>query len=191
MLRKSLWLFCVSLCIVFLIEYFNSKPPNELKRLQEPVSVKSPHYVHSSELTEDSKWLSKRIVGVNINGISRAYVVESMVYTPGSNPLGAAVHVVNDSVDEKVYAVTYCDLMDCIRVFEFSSKDKNDIRSGIDVIGFENNSMMLAVNGDIFPQNQGHESLVERKFGDTTLGDWLEKFPNTEIYFGPLLNLSK
>ncbi len=181
MLKKSLCALFIALGIVFFIEYVTSKPRDNFQRLQEPVSITEPSFILATELANDSDLLSKRIIGVEVEGIAKAYFVDLMVYTPGNDPLGAAVHVVNDSFGEEQITVTYCDLLDCVRVYQPAGGNPP---KKIDVIGFNENSMVLSVGGNDFPQKAGHSSLTELEYFDTTLGEWLKEHPNSEIYTG-------
>lgn len=117
---------------------------------------------------------STEIVGVEVAGEFCAFVLDSM-----SNP---RYHIVNTMLNMKPISVTYCDLVDCVRVL--TDDDSTTIplhMGGLDV----NNQMVLLLDGERFGQSSEGLPLKDHDFVRTTLGDWMNRHPSTKIYVCP------
>jgi hypothetical protein len=117
---------------------------------------------------------SAEVIGVSVNGHSRAYCVAEMV-TPFT-------HVINDVIDGVPVTVTYCDRTGCARVF--TNTDEPDRPLEVGVGGFADGQMLLHVDHKKFGQKSRDIPLQELEFEKTTWGKWKSAYPDTDICTG-------
>jgi hypothetical protein len=116
------------------------------------------------------------VIGVEINGRACALVLKSM-----SN---IDEHVVNLVIGETAVTVTYCDLVDCVRVIKRSDSGKAGpiaLRvAGVDV----NKQLVLSYRGELYGQQSPGLPFEDHTFTRTTWGQWKERHPGTLLYEG-------
>lgn len=114
------------------------------------------------------------VFGIVINGQAYAFARNALVIP--------AEHVVNLLIDQKPVSVTYCDLVDCVRVLtRAGSHEAIDLHiGGLDVA----NQMVLLLNGIRYGQSSKGIPLQDLPFERTTLGEWKLLHPTTMIYEG-------
>jgi hypothetical protein len=118
------------------------------------------------------------IIGVLVDGKARAYQVASLV--------GPRNHVVNDVLAARPVTVTYCDRLNCARVF-------SDDRAGpLDVgVGGYDRGLLLLINGRRYRQNSGEAIESSDRFPyhplafvRTTWKAWRVAHPDTDVVGG-------
>ena len=117
---------------------------------------------------------STQIVGVEVDGEFCAFVLNSML-----NPRH---HIVNMMLNERPLSVTYCDLVDCVRVL--TNDDKKPISlhvGGLDV----DNQMVFLLGDKRYGQSSNGLPLLDHPFDRMTLGEWKDLHPTTKLYVGP------
>jgi Protein of unknown function (DUF3179) len=123
---------------------------------------------------------SDQVIGVLINGQPRAY--------PLSHVSSMSTHVVNDCVlgpngERLPFTITYCDMRDCIRVFEpTSTPSENSL--GISTLGLLDRELALKWNGKNFKQTETVDGLRDVPFQRKTWAEWKTEFPDTMVYTG-------
>lgn len=124
------------------------------------------------------------VIGIEINGESRAYTVEAFMAPNVDTPDDLSVHVVNDVVGEAAIAVTHCDVTHSTRVLARPITDSN-LGAPLDVcIGGFRRGMLLNVNDSEYSQHAEDLPLDDIPYLTTTWGDWLEQHPDTLVYTG-------
>lgn len=108
------------------------------------------------------------VIGILLKEGPRAYPLKALA--------GMQSHVVYGQNDQESYAVTYCDRTDCSRVFR--QEGKFQISTG----GLLNGELSLVVNGKMYQQNDPSIPLNEHPHTVTTLGEWMEKQPESLVY---------
>lgn len=176
MLKKFLIALPIALLAVFVFEYVSQKPTNGFQRLQQPAAIDNPVIIKSPKPSAIGE--NARVIGIVVEGTARAYLVDSFVYNPGLSATGAGVHVVNDVINNRPISITYCDMLDCTRVFSDSGTNRLEIK----VVGFKDNSMMLGVDGKYYPQTSKKIRFGDFPYEDTTWKKWLQSHPNSQLY---------
>ena len=115
------------------------------------------------------------VVGVSINGRSRAYAIWALASDPTQ-------HVVNDVIEGAPVTITYCDLNDCARVF--TKADGSGAALDVKVGGLQKGKMVLIVGGRKFLQEAEDVPLDEVPFEHTTWKDWKAHHADSEVYIG-------
>lgn len=123
----------------------------------------------------------EEVIGVVVDGHARAYRLTAFA--------SMFKHVVNDMINDTPVSVTYCDLMNCVRVFtDEDSDDPLELRTG----GY-NKGMLLQVEGyGFYAQDNGtpaHEGMKAfpydaMKFERMTWREWRARHPKTDVYEG-------
>lgn len=91
-------------------------------------------------------------------------------------------HIVNLVLNQNPVSVTYCDLVDCVRVLTDETKVAIPLRVG----GFDIDNQMVFLFGDHrYGQSSDGVPLRDHAFDRTTLGKWTELHPSTVVYLGP------
>lgn len=117
---------------------------------------------------------STEVVGVEVAGECCAFVLNSM-----TNP---RYHIVNMMINMKPISVTYCNLVDCVRVLTHDEPEIIPLHvGGLDV----GNQMVLLYGGDRFGQTSESIPLQDHDFVRTTLGEWILQHPSTTVYVAP------
>jgi hypothetical protein len=114
------------------------------------------------------------IVGVEVDGHPCAFVLDKM-----KDP---ARHIVNLVLNRHAVSVTYCDLVDCVRVLSDESKTPLPLHvGGLDV----NRQMVFLYKGNRYGQQSAALPLTDYPYSRTTLGDWIRHHPNTRVCVPP------
>jgi hypothetical protein len=129
--------------------------------------------VESAEATTAP--VEAKVIGVSINGQSRAYCVSEMG-TPFT-------HVINDVIDQIPVTVTYCDRTGCARVFTKADDLLGPLDVGVG--GFSGGQLVLHVEHQNFAQNSRDIPLQDLEFETTTWGQWRSKHPGSDICTKP------
>lgn len=111
------------------------------------------------------------IVGVEVGGESYAFSLQAM-----DQP---AFHVVNLLAGTQPITVTYCPLIDCVRVF--SSEDDETIPMRLGGLN-EEDEMVLLLNGTRYDQRSTKLPLSDYGFQRSTLGQWKKSHPRTKVF---------
>ncbi len=118
--------------------------------------------------------LSTPIVGVEVDGEFCAFVLESM--------LDPRHHIVNLMLKRTPLSVTYCNLVDCVRVLTRDSETPIPLRvGGLDV----DRQMVLLLDETRYGQSSGELPLQDHEFVRMTLSEWANLHPATKVYVGP------
>lgn len=116
---------------------------------------------------------SAAVVGVKVNHESCAFLLESMRHPKR--------HIVNLMLGGKPVSVTYCGIVDRVRVVKGSGRTPNPLHvGGLDV----DNQMVLLLGGQRYGQDSAQLPLRDHPFTRTSLGDWKTRHPGTRIYAG-------
>ena len=123
---------------------------------------------------------SDRVIGIVIDGKPRAY--------PVSLVASMSTHVVNDCIEgsngERLpFTITYCDMRDCIRVFE-PSNTTSENSLGISTLGLLDKGLALKWNGKNFKQMENVDGLRDVPYQRKTWAEWKAEFPETIVYTG-------
>lgn len=141
-----------------------------LKILEDLPGVLQPELMEIDEVQLPD---STVVVGVDISGKSYAFAIDAMMQ--------AEDHIVNLMLNETPVSVTYCDLVDCVRVLKSDDKTPPPLRvGGLDV----DNQLVFLFNEERYGQESTGLPLEDVPFTRTTLGDWKLRNPGTRIYIG-------
>ena len=111
------------------------------------------------------------MVGVEIAGEAFAFVLDDM-----ANP---RKHIANLHVHGKAISVTYCNLVDCVRVLTQDDDQPLALSvGGLDV----NNQMVLLWEGKRYGQSSLAIPLGDYPFERMQWGEWLSQYPETRVY---------
>ena len=139
--------------------------------------ITSPQFVSASESQLQD---AVRVIGIVIEGQARAYPLASV---------SAMVdHVVNDNVTgldgkKKPFAVTYCDMTDCIRVLEPVAQSPES-SLGIGTLGLLDKGLALQWKGKSFKQMDEVDGLRDVPYQRKSWGEWKAEYPDTKVYIG-------
>ena len=128
---------------------------------------------HPSMVSKDHIALASEtpIVGIEVSGEAYAFVLDSM-----SDP---RTHIVNLYVHGVAISVTYCNLVDCIRVLTTEGKELLPLGvGGLDV----DNQLVLLWQGIRYGQSSTKLPLADYPFHRMEWGEWLSKHPDTRVY---------
>lgn len=112
------------------------------------------------------------LIGVVVNGVPYGFLKIGMT--------NAARHIIQVELEEHPLAVTYCDLQNCVRVFDAASEGRPvELRvAGLD----EDYGMVMKLNGVRYGQTSQLIPLDEYPFEITTLGEWKKRYPRSKVY---------
>lgn len=161
-------------------------------QIMETLSGKSATYIEvrlagitSPELHPASKVQlapNAEVVGITVDGEPRAYLVSAMAFHTD--------HVVNDRVQNRPISVTYCNIHDCVKVFD-GSRATDAMYLNLGTAGFDDSSMILHLGEHRYTQdsqqplgNSPEFPFREHEFVRTTWHDWQELHPDTSVYVG-------
>jgi hypothetical protein len=129
-----------------------------------------------------------KVIGVEIGGQSRAYVVSAFT-AEVKDPQDLAVHVVHDSIGDRSFCVTHCDITHSSRVLTNREDSRNgtldshpnsdDLRVG----GFEH-GMLFRVKGQLYKHHEESLPMRDVGFTTTTWQEWSKGHPETLVYTG-------
>ncbi|MAI70461.1 MAG: hypothetical protein CMM01_06065 [Rhodopirellula sp.] len=130
--------------------------------------VDQPSMVVGEDVQIDSE---DPVVGVEIAGEAFAFVLDDM-----ANP---RKHIANLHVHGKAISVTYCNLVDCVRVLTQDDDQPLALSvGGLDV----NNQMVLLWEGKRYGQSSLAIPLGDYPFERMQWGEWLSQYPETRVY---------
>lgn len=125
-----------------------------------------------------------RVIGVEIDGNARAYVVKAFEVRNFKNPGDVAVHIVNDTINNQPFCVTHCDLTHSTRVLADSRVAKNS-PTAIDLrVGGWADEMILVLSGVRYLHHAETLPLADVPFTTTNWGQWRADHPKTLVYTG-------
>lgn len=125
---------------------------------------------------------SERVIGVELDGESRAYVVKAFKLSARGRLEDAGVQVVYDYLGRRPICVTHCDRSQATRVFT-GDESPFDFSPTFDVrVGEGEDGLVLVVNGIRYPQLSPEIPLEEVKFVTTTWGRWRSAHPDSLVY---------
>ena len=123
---------------------------------------------------------SDQVIGVVIDSQPRAY--------PLSRVSSMSTHVVNDCVkgsngENILFTVTYCDMRDCIRVFESTDPASGESLK-ISTLGLLDRGLALKWKDKNFKQTATVDGLRDIPYQRKTWAEWKAEFPDTVVYTG-------
>ena len=126
-------------------------------------------------LPEDYLVDSTPVIGIEVDGEPMAFVMEKM--------MDPKAHIVNlNFKHKKSISVTYCYLVDCVRVLAEDAEDPIPLHvGGLDV----DKQMVFLLNGERYSQMSPDLPLADYPFKRTTLGNWKRLHPDTRICMPP------
>lgn len=125
-----------------------------------------------------------KVIGVEMNGQTRAYVVEAFEVHHVDAPEDLSVHVVNDTLGETPIAITHCNRTRLTRVLT-NIPDGGSSLSPVDVcVGGWQNGMLLVVDDEMYSQHAREVPLIDVPFLTTTWSRWREQHPESLVYTG-------
>jgi hypothetical protein len=123
------------------------------------------------------------VIGVVVNGRSRAYWLKALKYPPW--------HIINDVVVGVPIAVTYCDRTDCTRVY---TNGESSVPLDVNLGGLYGRQMVVKVAGSLYLQDSGKPFEVgagtpslpytNHPWERTTWQEWRQRHPNTDVFIG-------
>jgi hypothetical protein len=110
------------------------------------------------------------VVGLEVDGQYCAFVLDAM-----RDP---ARHIVNMVMNHQTVSVTYCDLVDCVRVLQSDSPSPVDLHvGGLDI----NQQMVFLLDGQRYGQSSPDLPLLDYPYVRTTWGQWKQQHPSTQV----------
>jgi hypothetical protein len=161
------------------LQEFSNRPDREvfmMMRMGRFGSFSLPGIVDPPVQPADSATIQDdaEIVGLEVNGLYRAYCLSEM----GS----PSTHIVNDLIDHVPVTVTYCNITGCVRVF--TKPEEPDRPLTVCVRGFVGGQMLVQVDNTDFSQNSADIPLPELEFQRTCWGEWKSAHPDTDVCTG-------
>ncbi len=124
------------------------------------------------------------VIGVEVNGEPRAYVVEAFEVFEVDDPNDLSVHVVNDVLGNEPVSITHCNLTHSTRVLTHLV-EPGDHAEPLDVrVGGWENGMLLVVDNALYSHHATDVPLVDVPYLTTTWGHWLADHPDSLVYTG-------
>lgn len=115
------------------------------------------------------------IVGVQLNGESRAYLLDAMA--------AKDARAVNDMIQEIPISVTYSDETKAVRVFSSPAKGEP---IALSVSAVSESGMSVVVNGLIYDHGSDTIPLEDVDFVQTAWIAWKTEHPETKVFLGSL-----
>jgi hypothetical protein len=140
--------------------------PNVVRGVRDPVTQSADIRL----LDEEAE-----VIGVVVNGHSRAYVLQIMSFAPTR-------HVVNDLIEGVPVTATYCNLCDRVRVFT-----KEGSHEALDVAvdsALRQGKMLLLVDRREYLHDAEDVPLDEMDFERASWKEWKTEHPDSDIYVG-------
>lgn len=142
-----------------------------LKWLAEYPGVEQPRLSQAGDVTLPE---STQVVGIEVDGDAFAFVLDSM--------LEPTRHIANLCVGGTAVSVTYCNLVDCVRVLTDHSAAPIPLHvGGLDV----DDQMVLLLNGQRYGQLSAGLPLTDYPFRRMNFSQWKTLHPNTKVYVAP------
>jgi Protein of unknown function (DUF3179) len=125
----------------------------------------------------------QEVVGVVVGDKARAYSLAGMSLPDR--------HLVNDLINDAPVTVTYCDKVDCLRVFTDDSRGQP---LEVTQVGRYSDGLLLSYKGQMYAQATGKRAweaegpdlpLADQPFERMTWKAWRDRHPDTEVYTGP------
>lgn len=145
----------------------------EMSGLQNPRAFSA----ENSQIPDDDE-----VIGVVVNGKSRAYWLKALKYPPW--------HIVNDVAAGVPISVTYCDRTDCTRVY---TNGQSSVPLDVNLGGLYGRQMVVKVGGSLYLQDSGkpfevrrHPSLpyTNHPWERTNWKVWRQRHPDTDVFIG-------
>ena len=157
----------------------------EQRRRMEPMNstpMVSAGVEKPQSITADQATLrdSQEVIGVIVQGQPRAYSLDEM-----SGVQGCVVndYVVDAAGDPRAFTVTYCDLTECIRVFDpVSALPNESLEMG--TVGLRDGGLALFMGDQSFKQEDSVEQLRDVPHERMTWDRWKAEHPDTLVYIG-------
>lgn len=132
-------------------------------------SIDNPHLKTTKEVAQKN---ISGVIGIVVQGTPIAFSLKGMS-GPGS-------HVVKIQKNDTTFCVTYCDIVNCARVFSSPISEGNvDITVGGQDV---DEQMVLLLNGTRYGQSSPNIPLNEHPFELTEWSEWVQKYPNSVVY---------
>lgn len=131
--------------------------------------VTKPTFVDAvdSVMPDDSE-----LIGVVIEGVPYGFLKLGL-----ANPTR---HIVSVVLQGRPLAITYCDLSECVRVFQ-STESEQPIE--LHVAGLDADyGMVVSIDGTRYAQKSEAIPLSDFPFEITTLGEWKKRYPRSHVY---------
>ena len=132
----------------------------------------------NSQIPDDDE-----VIGVVVNGKSRAYWLKALKYPPW--------HIVNDVAAGVPISVTYCDRTDCTRVY---TNGQSSVPLDVNLGGLYGRQMVVKVGGSLYLQDSGKPFEVRavppslpytnHPWERTNWKVWRQRHPDTDVFIG-------
>ncbi len=114
---------------------------------------------------------AEHVVGIDVEGEACAFPLKSMNLEDS--------HIVNTVIGTTPVSVTYCPLVNCVRVFSKAGEQAIPLRLG----GLnEEDEMVLLLDGERYDQSSLRIPLTEHEFSRSTFGEWKKMHPTTKVF---------
>lgn len=142
---------------------------SELRMAFNSAGVTDPEF----ETIENSKLSpTTPVVGIEVEGEAVAFPLAEL-----EEP-----HIVNAVIGKRALSVTYCTLVDCVRVLTDESEKPIDLRLG----GQDGNMQMVFMyDGARYAQESQKIPLNDFPFKRCSLAEWKKLHPQTEVFIAP------
>ena len=115
---------------------------------------------------------SDRVIGVNLNGQARAYLLSGMSLKDS--------HIIHDQLGDNPLTVVYCDRSEQARVFHRTIEARK-----IRLAGFNSKQLILQIQGKRYAPSSKVIPLDELKnYEVTTWAEWKKKHPQSMVFAG-------
>lgn len=140
--------------------------------------VAAPQLVPADEIELED---AEPVIGVEVAGEARAYVVKAFEVRSILRIEDIGVHVVCDVVGGRPICVTHCDRSKQTRVLAGSTKPEESVPLDVRVGGWAD-GMVLVVQGTRYAHLSKEIPLADVQFITTTWGAWRARHPETLVY---------
>jgi hypothetical protein len=148
----------------------NHKP---LRLIYDVAGIDRPELLDVGEIEMDD---STPVIGVQVGDESCAFVLSTM-----DQPNR---HIVNTIMNQTAVSLTYCPLVDCVRVVRGADGDQSaDQTIPLRLGGLnEEDQMVLMLRGVRYDQESEYLPLADHPYERVTLGHWKQRHPRTKVF---------
>ncbi|MFO0938134.1 MAG: DUF3179 domain-containing (seleno)protein [Gemmataceae bacterium] len=187
MTKKTLIIYCMLTIVMFAFVWFAVEKSiwSTGDSADRMIPIDGPLIANPQAVPVDDAKVKdeSQVVGIVHNGKARAYVLSSMT--------DKTQHVVNDLIGGKPFALTYCDLNDCVKVY---TNPEGNAPLNVTVGGWmgtnAHGALILRVGSMLYNQSTGQSISSEKTFPFPTVNfermtwkEWKAKYPNSDVYY--------
>jgi hypothetical protein len=119
---------------------------------------------------------SSPVVGIELGDLTYAFVLQGMI--------DPEAHIANMIIGETPISVSYCDLVDAVRVFTCQQTKLIPLHvGGLNI----HKELVLLLDGKRYNQSSDAIPLSDYPFVRTSFGDWTRKHPSSRVYIAPVM----